>query len=72
MEEEGCQINGEAALDTQTRLTDLALMDSGQVVVRIGNKPDAKNQGGFNLFGKHFGDYNQDILFSIEYTLRKR
>ena len=37
------------------------------ISVRIGVKEDAKNQGGFNLFGKQFGDYNQSILMQIEY-----
>ena len=37
------------------------------ITVRIGNKPDAVYIGGFNLFGKNFGDYNQDIVLNIEY-----
>ncbi len=35
--------------------------------LRIGNKSDAKNKGGFNLFGEAFGDYPQNIRFSILY-----
>ena len=30
--------------------------------IRIGIKKDAKHIGGINLFGKHFGDYQQDIV----------
>jgi predicted transcriptional regulator len=30
--------------------------------VRIGIKPDARNIGGLNLFGSHFGNYPQDII----------
>ena len=33
----------------------------------LGNKPDAKYIGGFNLFGKEFGDYAQDIILNVEY-----
>ena len=33
----------------------------------IGNKPDARHVGGFNLFGKTFGNYEQDIVMSIGY-----
>ena len=33
----------------------------------IGNKEDAKYAGGFNLFGRTFGDYEQDILMELEY-----
>ena len=35
--------------------------------VRIGNKEDARYIGGFNLFGKSFGNYEQDIVMSVEY-----
>lgn len=34
---------------------------------RIGVKKDSKYVGGINLFGKHFGDYNQDITMMVEY-----
>ncbi len=33
----------------------------------IGNKKNARYEGGFNLFGKTFGDYPRDILMEIEY-----
>ncbi len=36
-------------------------------LLRIGNKPDAQNKGGFNLFGQAFGDYPQNICFNIFY-----
>jgi len=42
-------------------------MEQSYVAVRIGNKPDAHYVGGFNLFGKHFGDYDQDIILTVEY-----
>ncbi|MDD6616047.1 MAG: helix-turn-helix domain-containing protein [Lachnospiraceae bacterium] len=45
----------------------LELMKSPCVTVRIGNKEDAKYPGGINIFGKHFGDYNQDIVLTMEY-----
>ena len=39
------------------------------------NKDNADNVGGFNLFGKRFGDYNQDIIMNLiyddEYNTRK-
>ncbi len=37
------------------------------LVFRIGNKPDARYKGGFNLFGRGFGDHMQDIKIEIEY-----
>ena len=42
-------------------------MEHSYVTVRIGNKPDAQYIGGFNLFGKHFGDYSQDLILTIAY-----
>ena len=38
-------------------------------VLRIGNKPDARYKGGFNIFGKGFGDYQQDIRVEMAYDL---
>lgn len=62
---EGCFIAGRKVSDT--KICDLRLMDRASVVVRIGNKEDAKYIGGFNLFGKGYGDYEQDIMLSIEF-----
>lgn len=52
---------------SETTVSDLNLAPDLPVTVRIGNQPDAKYVGGFVLFGKGFGDYNQDIVFSIVY-----
>lgn len=62
---EGSFINGKKA--SEITIDELHLMEQPYVAVRIGNKPDAHYVGGFNLFGKHFGDYNQDIIMTIEY-----
>jgi len=43
-------------------LADLHLGGSASIVVRIGVKPDARNVGGINLFGREFGNYPQDIV----------
>jgi predicted transcriptional regulator len=37
------------------------------ITVRIGVKPDAAHPGGFNLFGKSFGNYQQDLLLRLYY-----
>jgi predicted transcriptional regulator len=42
-------------------------MDSHRIDVRFGNKDDAKHIGGFNIFGKEFGDYKQDIVMCLSY-----
>lgn len=48
-------------------LRDLALEKNYFATVRIGNKDGAEYCGGFNLFGKSFGDYEQDINVSYIY-----
>lgn len=62
---EGSFINGKKV--SEITIDELQLMKQPYVAVRIGNKSDAHYVGGFNLFGKHFGDYNQDIIMTIEY-----
>lgn len=61
----GCFVNGEKAGTTAIR--QLCLSDQSYIAVRVGNKPNALHLGGFNLFGKGFGDYDQDILLTVEY-----
>ena len=62
---DGTYLNGLRISDTVVE--ELQLGAKSFVTVRIGNKPDAKYVGGFNLFGKGFGDYNQDIVLTMEY-----
>ena len=35
------------------------------IKIRIGNKDDAVNRRGLNLYGKRFGDYEQDLVLSL-------
>jgi len=49
------------------KIDNLAIMDSHRIDVRFGNKDDAKHIGGFNIFGKEFGDYKQDIVMCLSY-----
>ncbi len=49
------------------RLADLDLMGRPYISVRIGNRPDAVHAGGLNLFGRHFGNYPQDLLLRLRY-----
>ena len=65
IDEQGSYINGKKVSDI--KLDDLKLMDSHKIKVRIGNRDDARHMGGFNIFGKKFGDYKQDILMGISY-----
>jgi len=62
---DGTYINGEQA--SKVRLSDIAIPEKPFVAMTIGNKKNARYEGGFNLFGKTFGDYPRDILMEIEY-----
>jgi predicted transcriptional regulator len=35
----------------------------------VGIKPDAVHQGGMNLFGREFGDHDQNIKMTINYVM---
>ena len=62
---DGTYINGEQA--SKVTLRDIAIPEKPFVAMTIGNKKNARYEGGFNLFGKTFGDYPRDILMEIEY-----
>lgn len=61
---DGCFVNGEHV--EEVTVDELELSGKPYVTVRIGNKEDAYYIGGFNIFGKDFGDYEQDIVLSLE------
>ena len=48
-------------------LKDLNLSDGNKIIFGIKIKPTAKYIGGFNIFGKKFGNYEQDIKMSAKY-----
>lgn len=65
--DDGCFFCGVPVVGEQVpKLSDFK--NDSSFVLRIGNKPDANFQGGFNIFGRGFGDYPQDIHFEIEYN----
>ena len=61
-----CVFLDETPVSTQT-LQKLKVQEGDFITFRIGIKPDAKHQGGLNLFGKQFGDYAQGIIYSADY-----
>lgn len=63
--DEGSFVNDSRA--ASTTIDDLDLLSRSRITVRIGNKEDARNIGGFNLFGRAFGDYDQDIVLRMTY-----
>jgi predicted transcriptional regulator len=47
-------------------LDDLAIDQHRSIRMRIGVKEDAEHPGGINIFGRGFGNYDQDILLRIQ------
>lgn len=51
-------------------ITDLELDKNYYIAVKIGVSKDAEHIGGINLFGKGFGDFPQDIVMRVGYTMK--
>ena len=49
-------------------LNDINFHDQRFIELKVGVKSDAVNVGGINLFGKGFGDYDQDIVMRMIYS----
>lgn len=64
--QDGCYVNKEWR--SGVKIEDLHVMDKNSILIKIGNREDAQYVGGFNIFGKKFGDYEQDIIMSITYS----
>jgi predicted transcriptional regulator len=47
-------------------LVDLDLGNHHSIRLRIGVKDDAKHPGGINIFGRGFGNYDQEIIMRLE------
>lgn len=62
-----CVFLDETPVSTQN-IRKLKLQDGDYITLRIGIKKDAKHQGGMNLFGEHFGDFSQGLVYSVDYN----
>ncbi|MCK2166230.1 ArsR/SmtB family transcription factor [Thalassospira xiamenensis] len=63
IDEKGTWIDGQKISD-QTIHT-LEIMDHHSIRFRIGVDDNAKNPGGVNIFGRGFGDHDQDITMTL-------
>lgn len=68
------KVGKDGAYIDETRVGDidiekLELSKNEYITVRIGVKEDAKNIGGINIFGEKFGDYEQNIVMRIDYSM---
>ena len=48
-------------VNPSVKISNLHLKSGNKLTLKIGNKADTKHPGGFNIFGKDFGDYPIDI-----------
>jgi predicted transcriptional regulator len=63
-------VNNEGAFVDGMKISDVALknlnvLDHHSLRVRIGVKPNAQHIGGLNIFGKGFGNYDNDIILRL-------
>ena len=63
--ENGSFVDGKRISDI--KLDSIQIAHSTSFSVRIGVKPEARNVGGINIFGKQFGNYPQDIILRMRY-----
>jgi predicted transcriptional regulator len=64
------RINGNGSFIDGVKISDVTLDDllidqHRSIRLRIGVKEDAEHPGGMNIFGRGFGNYNQDIVLRI-------
>jgi predicted transcriptional regulator len=62
----GSFVDGKRVSDVS--LEELSIPGSSSIAIRIGIKPDARNVGGINIFGRHFGNYPQDIILRLRFS----
>lgn len=51
---------------SEVTTTDLSLDDHRSIRIRIEVKAESKHPGGLNIFGKGFGNYDQDLLLRLK------
>lgn len=61
--DEGSFVDGVRVSDV--RLADLRLAEHHSIKVKIGVKEEAEHPGGINIFGRGFGNYEQDIVMRL-------
>ena len=61
--EAGTFINGEKA--SETRVADLELDEHHSIRISVGVREDSDHVGGINIFGRGFGNSDQDIVLKL-------
>lgn len=63
----GVHIDG-LLVNDKVKIDDLNLSHDNKISFKFGNKKTATYPGGFNVFGKGFGDHAQDIVLQLFYV----
>ena len=58
----------EILVNKDVKLFSLSLTQGKKFLFKIECPKDVEHVGGFNLFGKYYGDFEQDIRFTAIYT----
>lgn len=53
-------------IDDSLNIDDFKIDENQNIILKIGIEKDAVHQGGINLFGKNFGDYQQAIMLTLK------
>lgn len=69
------RVTAEGTFVDEQKLSDVTIRDLDvrpwqATRIRIGIKPESKNQGGFTLFGKGFGSFEQDLVLKVHHSTR--
>ncbi|HEY3282905.1 MAG TPA: metalloregulator ArsR/SmtB family transcription factor [Armatimonadota bacterium] len=67
---EGSYVDGLRVSDVTTEETGVKAQDP--VKVRVGIKPEALHRGGFNLFGRGFGNHEQGLVLRLHHRPRPK
>ncbi len=66
------RVNGSGSFVDGTRISDVTLEDleiqaHHSITIAVGVKDDAEHVGGINIFGRGFGNYDQDIMMRLSF-----
>jgi len=70
VDDEGAYVDGTPV--SNVNLKQLLVAPQQPITIRVGVKPDAEHQGGINLFGRGFGNYEQDLILRLHYANARR
>ena len=70
VDNEGSFIDGEKL--SEVTIGELKLHKKNFIEIKFGNKEDAENPGGMNIFGKNFGNYGRDIIMKLECNKKRK